>query len=135
MNGILVLAIEPIRLATGDGPPASGAADWTDWILPGLGVLAVAAVLLGATAHLIARIGLDRDPGERAFRAFARKLRLKRPQRAIVRSLAAVVEAPPVALLLCRGVFVRAIGLREEAGQTDPAERSRLLELEHKVFG
>ena len=135
MNSLWVLGVEPIRLVTGESPVSSGAGWWGGWALPAIGVILVVGLLVLAGVYVLPRLSLDRDPGERAFKALARKLHLTRGHRATLRALAGMVEAPPVALLLCRSAFVRAIGQREEAGHTDPAERSRILELEHKVFG
>ncbi len=49
------------------------------------------------------------EPHEYAFRAIARRLRLTNRQKAIFRRLARTIDADPIALLICREAFVKAM--------------------------
>jgi len=49
------------------------------------------------------------EPHEYAFRAIARRLRLTNRQKSIFRRLARTIDADPIALLICREAYARAL--------------------------
>jgi hypothetical protein len=132
----LFLAVEPIRLVTGADEVAPASVDLLTLSLLSAGVVGLIGLVVVVVRVVLPRISFDRDPTELAFSALARKLGLGRAQRATVRTLAEAIGEAPVALTLCRSAFARALGAAGMDGPgLDPADRARLLELEHRIFG
>ena len=100
-------------------PPSAGAAG-----LPPLPAAAAAgALLLVLVALMVWRRMKPKDPGEAAFDAIARALRLSRAERLLVRELAAAHgRAAPVALLLSEHALREAMAAArgvEDDGRVD----------------
>jgi hypothetical protein len=120
----VMLAAEPIRLATGE-PEAPASLMWL-WFLGGGVLLAlIIAVLIARYVMMSAE--------ERAFHEIAAGLNLRPRHRRRLRGLARTVGAAPVALLLCEGAFHKA--LRTGAQNQKPRERAALTDLQNQVFG
>ncbi len=137
MNAPSMLAVDPIVLVDPEASSGAGAGGGIVEVLAIAGAVVVLLALVVLAVRLaLPWVSLDRDPAERAFRHLARRLRLGRAHRAEIRRLASVAEVKPVAIVLCRGVFSRALG--EDGTDTAGAparDRARLLELEHRLFG
>ena len=68
------------------------------------------------------------EPHEYAFRAIARRLRLTNRQKTIFRRLARIIDADPIALLICREAFVKALRRDGSVSKNDATS------IENRVF-
>ncbi len=132
------MAIEPIRVErAAQAAESVGGGAWWVWAI----ALAVACVAVSALgAWVWRRSGPAGAPHERAFRALARRFGLTVEHRRIIRSLAGHLDAAPVALVVCRSAYERAVAADERAhaerGDGPPMERrGRCLEIHHRLFG
>lgn len=97
-------AIEPVRLVTDQPEPAFAASFWIGAI-----ALAAASLIIGAAVSWWAwRDRRRAEPGERAFRALALRLRLSPRSWAALRRLSRRSGVPAAALLLSEHAFTRA---------------------------
>lgn len=115
---LLAQAQQPIRIFTGAPEPAA-----TDWVA--IGLLAGGVLLLTALAAVIAiaaRRRLNaREPGETAFATLARRMRLSRADRTLLRELALKAGlSSPVAAMVSRGAFEQI--LQVSIGRGAPVE-------------
>lgn len=109
----LLLAVEPIRIVLpGEGaatavPPAGATTPLIWW----LGVATFAALFSIGLALLIHDHMTRRlmDPRDRVFERLARAMKLRHEESASLRHLAEALGAHPVALLISRGAFDRAL--------------------------
>lgn len=76
------------------------------------------------------------EPHEYAFRAIARRLRLTNRQKTIFRRLARTIDADPIALLLCRQAFQRALRRDGRVSEHDAqAIESRVFRKRRRLTG
>jgi predicted signal transduction protein with EAL and GGDEF domain len=132
-----VSAIEPIVVVDAAHAAASHAGVGPGWWALGLALVGASLAASALGAWLWHRSGPAGSPSERAFRAMSRRLGLSAEHRRTVRALADELGAPPVALVICRSAYERAVErLEHGAGGAPipPARRGRLLEVHHRLF-
>lgn len=132
LSSPVVLALEPVRIlepaveqvqAQGPGTPL-----WI-WIAGAVAVLALIVALgVFATAMITAyRRVRALHPAEDAFRSVCKALRIPPAEWPAIRTLAAKIDAAPVAILISRSAFDRALGSR--------APTDAIATLRSRVFG
>lgn len=89
---------------------------WSGLLIFG-GIALGALALAWAVTWWVWRSPPALEPHEYAFRAIARRLRLTNRQKSIFRRLARVIDADPIALLICHEAFSRA--LRRDGGVSE----------------
>jgi hypothetical protein len=100
---------------------------WSGLLIFG-GIALGALALAWAVTWWVWRSPPALEPHEYAFRAIARRLRLTNRQKSIFRRLARVIDADPIALLICHEAFSRA--LRRDGGVSEHDART----IESRVY-
>lgn len=130
---VIHAAPTPIQLVRSGADPGPSAVPGDGG---GIGALLLGVCLLSVAVGIWLWLGLrwvHSNPGERSFRAVARRLRLSRNRCAQVRALAAChPRAEPVALLLSRSAFTLAV--RRASRMDDAPRESELEALERAIF-
>jgi hypothetical protein len=118
-RSIVILGVDPVRVIEPVGAQSGHTTDPALWAWIAAAVIAVAMVVaLGvvATAALSAyRRVRTLAPEEDAFRSVCKAMRIPPAEWATIRVLAERIDAAPVALLLSRTAFDRAVGPRSAA--------------------
>jgi len=112
--------------------PGTREADTATWVwIMGFALLAgVPGVVAG-----VARWRLERlRPEEAAFRSLARRLGLSPADRVLVRKLASIIEAKPVALLISETAFDRAASAPCRAEATGETDENRVRMVRARLF-
>ena len=132
---MLLLSAGRVELYTSDPAPSSWTAGW--WL-----TIAGCVVVLAISVTLSWLAWRDRTRGtaqDSAFRAMVRKLTSGREDEQLLRRLAGLIEAPPVALVVSESAFVRAIEAAEahpdRASRLSESEKRRVLTLRAGLFG
>jgi hypothetical protein len=130
---ILTLGVDPVRVIEPVTDRASNGTDPAMWAWIAGAVVAVAMVVaLGvvATAALATyRRVRALAPEEDAFRSMCKAMRIPPAEWATIRVLAQRIDAAPVALLLSRSAFDRAVGPRS------PGEPGAVASVRSRAFG
>jgi len=130
----ITLGVDPIRIATpGAAQGTAPSSTPFPWITVGAIIVGI-AVTIALGVLVVASIGAYRriralHPHEQAFRGVCRTLRIPPALWPELRALARKIDAAPVALLISRTAFERAVGTGSRSAELSPALdsiRSRL---------
>jgi len=97
----VLASVDPVWPVNGDEAGGLGLPGWA-WVAIAVGVAVVAG---GVVSYFAWRDRRRHTPEHRAFRALARRLRLRGRGRALVEELARAAQVPPVALLVSEHAF------------------------------
>lgn len=136
-QSVLALGVEPIRVVApvAENAAAVSTATGFPWVMA-VGIVVGIAALVALGVLAIGGISAYRriralHPEEQAFRAVCRTLRIPPTIWPEIRSLAKRIDAEPVALLISKTAFDRAIATGTRASESSPG----LASVRTRLFG